>query len=506
MQDAAYRKRLADDLPRWLDAGWVNAGGASAILADVDAAEGPRRTAFSLSAILGTLGALLLGLAVIAYVGSQWEAVPRVLRLAAIALALLIAYVATFEFDRRGHRIFAEAGLLAAGLVYAGAIALVGQAYHLSGDFAGAVMLFEAGILGAALFTGSPTLNMLGLIGAGYWTWLATSGNGIVPHWPSLVAMALGVVVATVQRAHYGRIVAVCAVMFWMALTLFELGHQHDWSFLGHLAAFATVSLAVFGVGAMLAGFARVPRIAALGDAVLWPALLAVLVTLGALQTTSHNLRVGEDVWNVIVVAGAIAVIAAGIATLFRLLSLLDFLAMLVLTAGTMAFTLFHPADDVARNAAGGAIVIVAALWAIGLGQSGRHPIGKAFGLAAFGLEVIYIYVFTIGSRIDTALAFLIGGVLFIVLAYVLFRIDRMLARRAAAATTVADATTETPAEAAAIVAPPVLPTVTMAPEPASIPAEAEPEPSALTEAQAEAPEVTTPPPDEESSGGGGAP
>ncbi|HVZ13017.1 MAG TPA: DUF2157 domain-containing protein [Bauldia sp.] len=444
MQDAAYRRRLADDLPKWLDAGWVTAGGASAILAAVDGEPGGRRATFSLSAILGTLGALLLGLAVIAYVGAQWEAVPRVARLAAIALALLVAYVAAFEFDRRGHRIFAEAGVLAAGLVYAGAIALVGQAYHLSGDFAGAVMLFEAGILGAALFTGSPTLIILGLTGAGYWTWLAT-GQGIVPHWPSLAAIVLGIVVATLQRAHYGRIIAICALMFWMALTLLTLGHQHDWSFLGGVTAFATVSLAFFGVGAMLASFGRVPRIAALGDATLWPSLLAVLITLGGLQTTHHPLHAGEDVWNVVVAAGAVAVIATGIATLARLMTMLDFLAVLVLTAATMAFAFFQPEDEIVRNACGGAIVIVAAVWAVVLGQSGRHPIGKAFGLAAFGLEVIYIYVFTIGSRIDTALAFLIGGVLFIVLAYVLFRIDRVLARRSAAAAIVADLKLETP-------------------------------------------------------------
>ena len=487
MQDAAYRKRLADDLPKWLDAGWVNAGGATAILAALDREDGGRRRAtFSLSAILGTLGALLLGLAVIAYVGAQWEAVPRVARLAAIALALLIAYVAAFEFDRRGHRIFAEAGVLAAGLIYAGAIALVGQAYHLSGDFAGAVMLFEAGILGAALFTGSPVLIILGLIGAGYWAWLAT-GQGVVPHWPSLGAVALGIVVATLQRAHYGRIIAVCALMFWMALTLLTLGHQHDWSLLGHVATFATVVLAFFGVGAMLAGFGRVPRIAALGDAVLWPSLLAVLVTLAGLQATRHPLHAGEDVWNVIVIAGAVAVVATGIATLSRLTTLLDFLAVLVLTGATMAFALFHPADDIVRNAAGGAIVIVAALWAVTLGQSGRHPIGKAFGLAAFGLEVIYIYVFTIGSRIDTALAFLVGGVLFIVLAYVLFRVDRILARRAAAAAIVADLKMEVPL--------PVLRPATTA--------VVEPETTATI---AEEPETTAPPPTTPSADEGGAP
>jgi hypothetical protein len=40
---------------------------------------------------------------------------------------------------------------------------------------------------------------------------------------------------------------------------------------------------------------------------------------------------------------------------------------------------------------------------------------------------------------LDTALAFLVGGVLFIVLSYVLFRIDRILGRRATAAAIVAD-------------------------------------------------------------------
>jgi len=437
MNDAAYRKRLGEDMPKWLDAGWVTADGATAILANAGPDDG-RRTTLSFATVLGTLGALLLGLAVIAYVGAQWEAVPRVVRLAAVLLALLVAYVGAFEFDRRGHRVFAEAALLAAGLVFAGAIALVGQAYHLSGDFAGAVMLFEAGVLGAALLTGSPTLVIIGLVGAGYWTWLA-SEQGIVAHWPSLVAIGLGVVVAAVQRATYGRIVAVLAFMFWVALTLFELGHQHDWSFLGHVAAFASAALAVWSVGALLASFARVPRLAALGDAVLWPSLLAVLVALGFLQTVSHPLHAGEDVWNVIVLASAVAAIAAGVATLRRGLTLADFFAVIVIAAATMLFVAFLPKDDVERNAAGGAIVIVAAIWAVSLGQSGRHPIGKAFGLAAFGLEVIYIYVFTIGTRIDTAIAFLIGGVLFIVLAYVLFRVERILARRAAAAAIVAD-------------------------------------------------------------------
>jgi uncharacterized membrane protein len=151
MLDAGYRKRLAADLPKWLDAGWLSADGAAAILASTNSG---RHATFGLSAILGTLGALLLGLAVIAFVGSQWDAVPRIVRFGLIVAAMLIAYAAAFEFDRRNLRIFAEAGVLAAGIIFAAGIALVGQTYDLSGDFAGAVLLFEAGVLAAALVTG----------------------------------------------------------------------------------------------------------------------------------------------------------------------------------------------------------------------------------------------------------------------------------------------------------------------------------------------------------------
>ncbi|HVY21660.1 MAG TPA: DUF2157 domain-containing protein [Bauldia sp.] len=437
MQDAAYRKRLAADLPKWLDAGWVNADGAAAILGAVDAT--PRRAAFSLSAILGTLGALLIGLAVLAWVGAQWEAVPRVARLALIVVAMLVAYGVAFQFDRRQLRIFAEAGVLAGGLVYAGGIALIGQTYHLAGDFAGAVMLFEAGILGAALFTGSPTMNVLGLIGAGYWTWLAVVDDHVLLHWPSLGAILIGVVVATVQNSHYGRIVAVIAAMYWVALTIFGFGDANHWSLAGGMALYAAVSFAIWSLGAALASIGGNTRVGALGDAILWPGLFAILVTVGVLQIADHPLHAGEQAIVPALVAAALAILLTGFAFTRRAVTVIDVVAVAGLSLASVAFAYFLPPDDLVRNVLGGVIVVLASLWAVTLGQSGRHPIGKSIGLVAFGLEVIYVYVFTIGTRLDTALAFLIGGVLFIVLAYVLFRIDRLLARRAAAAEIVAD-------------------------------------------------------------------
>jgi hypothetical protein len=155
----------------------------------------------------------------------------------------------------------------------------------------------------------------------------------------------------------------------------------------------------------------------------------------------------GEDDMVPALVAAAAAILLAAFAFTRRMVTLTDMIAVAGLTLGAIAFAYFLPTEDLARNVIGGVLVVLAALWAVTLGQSGRHPIGKSIGLVAFGLEVIYLYVFTIGTRLDTALAFLIGGVLFIVLSYVLFRIDRMLARRATAAAIVAEHQAALPVE-----------------------------------------------------------
>jgi uncharacterized membrane protein len=430
MTESGYRKRLAADLPKWLDAGWVTADGAAAILGSV---AGGRRSTFGLAAILGTLGALLLGLGVIAFVGANWDEMPRLLRLALIGLALIVAYAAAFEFDRRELRVFAEAGTLAAGLVFAGAIALVGQMYHLAGDFEGAVLLFEVGVLGAALFTGSPTMTVVALLAAGYWTWIGTVDAETVPHWPTLVAIVIGIAIATVQRSRYGRIVAILAFMFWAAVTIVGFATKYDWSFATGMMVFVGAALAIWAIGAAVATFSQLPHLDALGEAVLWPGLFAILLAVGVLQLVETPYE-GER--PALIAALALVVLAVGltaIAYLRKGFTVTDLIAVTAIGAASLAFALFVPEAEFWARVAGGVIVVIAALWAVELGQSGKHPIGKTIGLVAFGLEVIYLYVRTFGTLLDTAVAFLVGGVLFVLLSFVLDRVDRMLAGRAAA-------------------------------------------------------------------------
>ena len=196
MFEVAYRKRLSADLPAWRERGWVTPEGSAAILASLEG----RRSTFGMAAIVGLVGALLLGLGVLAFVAANWEGLPRQVHFLLLLAGMAIAYALADGLAARGLKAFADAALLVAGLIFAAAIALIGQSYHLSGDFSGALLLFEIGCLGAALLTGSITLTVLALAGAGYWTWFASVDGGFFPHWPSLVAIIVGGAVATYPR------------------------------------------------------------------------------------------------------------------------------------------------------------------------------------------------------------------------------------------------------------------------------------------------------------------
>jgi uncharacterized membrane protein len=426
MTESGYRKRLAEDLPRWREAGWVTPEGATQILASFEG----RRSTFGLAAIVGVLGALLLGAGVIAFVGANWEYMPRIFRFALLIAALGIAYGAAALLAAREYRVFAEAALLVAGLVFAASIALIGQTYHLAGDFSGAILFWQIGIVGAALMTGSATLVILSLAGAGYWCWMNVVDLDFVPHWESLALILIGGAIAVWIRSHYARIVAVLALGFWIGVNLFGFAELIGWSPFEALAVAVTLALLFWAVGAALVTVEEKHDLGALGHAMLWPGIAAVLAATAVLQTAPDWDSGGTtDQW---IVLGGLALIGVtalvAVALMRKGLAVVDAAGAVVIGVAAMAYAYLSPEGDLEARLAGGVIVLGAALWAVNLGQTGSQRVGKKTGLAAFGLEVVYLYVVTLGGILETAAAFLIGGFLFIGLAYGLVRIDRRLA------------------------------------------------------------------------------
>lgn len=431
MRDSVYRKRLAADLPRWREAGWLTDENAAAILASVD----QRRSMLDLSTMLGLLGSILLGLGVLAFVAANWEEMPRLLRFAVLVGAMAAAYAAAGSLHKRDYPGLADAAILLACLVFGAAIALIGQSYHLAGEFSDALLLWAVGCLGAAFFARSTTATVLVFVAAGYLTWLAMIEGARHAQWQGLALIALGIALATWRDHPAARVCGVLSLGFWIAVMILALGPQVGWSNGIALAMAAVFGLFFWSLGSTLAGRQSQPRLAALGFDFLWPSLAATLVAVALLQITAlwSYMGTGRSWMPAAVVALAAATVLAGIARLRRGAALVDVAAVALIGGGAIVFAALDLPDEMPARLLGGILVLGAASWAISLGQRGIRPIGKKTGLVLFGLEILYLYVVTLGTVLDTAVAFLFGGLLFIGLSIALLRIDRRLGARAAA-------------------------------------------------------------------------
>lgn len=141
---ASYKDRLRLDLGRWIDAGLIAADKRDAIL---DCVPDPRR--LDAATALAWVGGALLGIAIIAFVGANWDGIPRIAR-----FALLLAFFATAAgaaawAAHKERPIFSDIALTLAALIFAASIGLTGQIFDIAGDPKTA--LYAAGIAGMAL-------------------------------------------------------------------------------------------------------------------------------------------------------------------------------------------------------------------------------------------------------------------------------------------------------------------------------------------------------------------
>jgi uncharacterized membrane protein len=267
-----------------------------------------------------------------------------------------------------------------------------------------------------------------------YWTWITTVDNHTAPHWGGLVAIVVLGIWAARLDSRLARNAAILALGFWIVATTMRLAVVHDWPASGYFGMLACLGLAFWTVGLALTTAASRPHLVRLGHDLLTPALGGFLLAAGVLQVLLFDSSSGDNfLWAAIALVALIAaVLLASLAQQRGVLRFLDVAAVAAFGAVVLALGFWTTPDEFFGRLVAGSVVILGALWWISLGHAG-HAVGKKLGFLAFGAEVLYLYWVTLGTLIDTALAFLVGGVLFIGLAVLLFRLDKRLATNEAA-------------------------------------------------------------------------
>ncbi|MBD9445691.1 MULTISPECIES: DUF2157 domain-containing protein [unclassified Rhizobium] len=360
-----YRGRLERDLSLWVEKGLLPEATAGALLEEYDA----RPASFSLGNVLMILAAILLGAAILLVVASNWEAIPRLVRVAVILAIIWVVHLGAAVMLRRGAT-GAAGGLLVIGtLAFGGAISLIGQMYHLSGDQLTVMYLwFGMAVVSAVLFRSGVVAAVAGFLSwgsfAAYLDTYDTRWVGLDP-WivPLMAAVVIGLVHLT--GADRARHLAYLLLVAW--LTWLYAVNENFWLALayaiGGMLTFVLVSLPVARRSALL-------RTA--GSA---PAFYTFLVAIIGLLLLHIELEHG---WQFVT------------------------LALVTLGAAVVAIAL----------------------------QGRNNGAVRYLAYAAFAAEMLYLASVTVGSILGTSSLFLFSGLFVAAVAWLVIRLERRFALR----------------------------------------------------------------------------
>ncbi len=174
----------ATDIRKLREAGFINEAQEHAIVEHFRLDQESNR----FLTIVGILGAILVSAGIILLIASNWNDIPRMLKLG-VAVSLLVgSHVGGIALARSGrHPVLAEVlHLIGSGLFLAN-IALVGQIYNLSSRPPNAILLWLAGVAPLAWILRSKAQHILALTIFGVWlglelnqqdSWLYFAGGG----------------------------------------------------------------------------------------------------------------------------------------------------------------------------------------------------------------------------------------------------------------------------------------------------------------------------------------
>ncbi|QSY96129.1 DUF2157 domain-containing protein [Rhizobium bangladeshense] len=363
-----YRGRLERDLSLWVGKGLIGEETAGALLAEYDS----RPASFSLGRVLMALAAVLLAAAVLLVVASNWEAIPRLVRVVAILTLIWIVHIAAAMMLAHGATAAASGLLVIGAMSFGGAISLVGQMYHLSGDEQTVMYLwFAIATISAILFRSGAVVVVAGFLS---WASFAVYLENHETHWigfdpwmaPIMAVMTIALVRYT--GAERARHLAYLLLVGWLAwlYTLYEE--------IAVALAFAIGGMAAFALTAL-----PHPRIASLmRSAGAAPAFYSFLVAVIGLLLLHIEIEQG---WRLVVL---------GVATL---------------AAAVLAIAL-HGRDN-------GAV--------------------RYLAYTTFAVEMLYLASVTVGSILGTSSLFLFSGLVVALVAWLVIRLERRFSREARA-------------------------------------------------------------------------
>jgi uncharacterized membrane protein len=412
MNDRGFGKRVAQELPRWQQAGWVSAEGAQSILADVVA----RQSKMMLASSLALAGALLLGIGVITWFAAHWSEMSKLTKLVLIFVALAVSHIAHgLCLTRSALPKLAQGLALLSVLFFGAAIMLIGQIYNIDAHFPDGIALWAAGGLLTAWLLGSQPALVASIVLAALWTWNEQFEFQAM-NWPLLGYLLLAAV--PLLRHEWQLAARVWGGLFilWMVGWHAQPWSGVAWESYAHIRLFALQVLGIAGGWTFAQtsehSFARAIR----ADFLLAALIGAFIFTFP--DIASRHVEPAEELWPwLAALICTVAIFAMGIIRLVRTSqSSVERLRIGIVLA--VGFAVMLSVEVIVPRNSGlpalfwNAIFLGVLYWIgdLGIRYGDRTLLNRAF--AGFSIWVLARYFDTFWSLLDRSLFFMAGGIL----------------------------------------------------------------------------------------------
>tara|TARA_R110000824_G_scaffold390760_24_gene588148 strand:- start:25423 stop:26703 length:1281 start_codon:yes stop_codon:yes gene_type:complete len=416
MWQRIYLERLKRDIERWIERGWITPANAQAMLADMGAGQTTRY----IPQVLAVMGAVLVGLAAMSFVAANWAAIPKAVKLAMLFTLLWSAWGAAFIAHRRGHSGYAEAAVVGGLALFGANIMLIAQIYHLSSTTPLWLLIWSLVALAAAW--GLPSRSALAISFLLTCIWSLWSGEtGEILHWGFLAPWALGTWLTVRLSWRSGLHLALITLLVWCAVNADPMIRLLNIEEGDMTALFVLVATLLWIVGLRVSA-----RSLRFGWILELYGMVVAFVLIWTLQIQTDDSSVGFSWWATALIAFALVAALAQAELSATRLALRDYVGLLGLSLGALLYPLLahHEGWTMLFYAT---LFMALSVWLVAYGTSRNHRFALNAGLVAFSGECLYLYFQTLGTLLDTAAFFALGGIILIAGSIILPRLRRRL-------------------------------------------------------------------------------
>jgi len=173
-----------------------------------------------LISILAAIGAVLVGLGVLLFIGANWHKLAAIWKTILVLSAIISCHAAGWyaKFGSGSHPRVGDALILLGCLLYGCGIWLIAQIFHYEADFSFGILLWALGTVPVALITRSALVTVLATVLIAAWT--LAEPTGVLPF---VVALAVSLFTAYSVKSPWAVAVSLTQGAFW-ALIRSEAG------------------------------------------------------------------------------------------------------------------------------------------------------------------------------------------------------------------------------------------------------------------------------------------